>query len=499
MTARASAEARLRRREAELAEAQAIAHIGSFVYELASGTVTWSDEMFRIYGHAPGAFVPTARTCLDATHPDDRDGFAAFAAAGAPAHAGPFEHERRIVRPDGVIRHVLTRGRVALGDLEGPDRVIGTAADITERKRTEQAIAEAAVRFQAIVRTTHEAIVLSDAQGRITLWNPAAEQLFGYAADAALGMPFRHLLAEGVPAALASLVTTCGQASEPMPALAITGRRRDGGTFPMELSCARWSTADGDQISHIIRDLGKREQFARVKDEFLAKVSHELRTPLNTVQCALDVLLGDGAGELPRNAQRMAEIAHRGVRRLHVLVSDILDLQSLGLDRVRLARRPSDLQALVDAAIELVQPSARSRDIVFELEVRPFVLDADPDRAVQVLVNLLANAIKFSPRGGVVGVSADACPDGAVVEVRDHGPGMPADQLEQVFGAFHQIAQEDPRLPAGVGLGLTICRHIVELHGGRIWVESAPGQGTRLRFTLPVADPTAHAMGPSER
>ena len=491
MTTPEAALERLRRREAELAEAQALAHIGSFVYDLATGWVTWSDEMYRIYGYAPGAFEPTSCTCLDATHPADRARFEAHAAEWMAAWGGPFEAERRIVRPDGEIRHVHTRGRGECDGAGGPVRLVGTAADVTDRQRSEQAIREAAARFQAIVRTAREPIVLTDPQGAISLWNPAAAALFGYADGEAIGMPFRRLLADDAPAPLARLATTCGETDEPMPPLARPGRRRDGGTFPMELASGRWTTAEGSHVSHIVRDLREREQLARLKDEFLARVSHELRIPLNTVSGALDVLLEPGEAELPTGARRMAEIARRGVGRLHGLVRDLLDLQSLSRGRVRMVRRPCDLPPLVEGAIELVQAAARARGIDVARQVPALVVDADPDRAIQVLTNLLTNAITASPAGGRVVVAARVAPEGCRIEVQDGGPGLPPGEASRIFEAFHQAAVDGAGPANGLGLGLTIARHIVEQHGGRIWLQNVPGGGVRACFTLPLAIPAS--------
>ncbi|MHB8762799.1 MAG: ATP-binding protein [Deferrisomatales bacterium] len=227
----------------------------------------------------------------------------------------------------------------------------------------------------------------------------------------------------------------------------------------------------------------------RLKDEFLANTSHELRTPLHGIIGLADAL---AAGPLPAAARpQLAMIAASG-RRLGNLVNDILDLARLKNRDLALHRRAVDLRALVDAVLAVSRPLVQGRPLALRNEVPADLpaADGDEDRLQQVLFNLVGNALKFTDQGEVM-VAAAGGPGGIEVSVRDTGPGIPADRLETIFDAFAQGDGSAARRYGGAGLGLGISRHLVELHGGRLWAESTPGQGSTFRFTLPAAGPGA--------
>ena len=185
--------------------------------------------------------------------------------------------------------------------------------------------------------------------------------------------------------------------------------------------------------------------------------------------------------------QRAAAIAVRNTDRLIRLLNDILDLERLETGRIPLALGPTDLSEIVADAVDAMQPladAARVELVVGSVEVR---LQADPDRLVQLLTNLISNAIKFSKPGGRIWVEAVAGDLEFRISVRDEGRGIPSDKLDHVFGRFHQVDASDSRDKGGTGLGLAICRSIATLHGGRIWVESEFGVGSTFHFTVPTA------------
>lgn len=215
--------------------------------------------------------------------------------------------------------------------------------------------------------------------------------------------------------------------------------------------------------------------------------SHELRTPLTSIRGSLGLLAGGAVGDLPDSAQRMLDIAVQSTDRLIRLINDILDLERLSSGTLSLLREACDAAGLVSRAVEEIRGAADALGV----EVRGASVEgrvwADPDRVIQTLTNLVGNAIKFSPRSGTVEVSARVEDDHVRFAVEDHGPGIPADQLETVFERFRQVDASDSRVKGGTGLGLAICRTIVEQHGGRIWAESVLGEGATFSFTLPLA------------
>lgn len=233
------------------------------------------------------------------------------------------------------------------------------------------------------------------------------------------------------------------------------------------------------------------ERLDALKREFITAASHELRTPLAAIRGSLEMLEDGDAGQLPPTAQRVVAIATRGSERLSRLVNDIIDLEKL--EGGVFVTNPSvqSVRELVTEAVRVLSPltSKQSIDVSVDLQETYAWCEADP--IVQVLINLLGNALKFSEDGTRVTIEVRRQGEDVVFSMRDEGRGIPADQLEAVFARFHQIEEDDSRQLGGAGLGLSISQLIVHNHGGRIWAES-DGNGSTFWFTLPGADPTAH-------
>jgi len=243
----------------------------------------------------------------------------------------------------------------------------------------------------------------------------------------------------------------------------------------------------GDLVGFIgvSSDITKQRSIDRMKDEFISIVSHELRTPLTGIRGALGLLAGGILADIPREGQRMLDIALNNTDRLIRLVSNMLDLDrmSSGADPLQLA--DCDLGDLMDQAADVMRPAASRAGVA--IETRPLHVDitADADRVIQVLTNLLSNAIKFSPVRTTIEMNAERSgEDLVVVSVRDHGPGIPEDCLDRIFGRFFQVDSSDRRAKGGSGLGLAIARLTIEQHGGRIWAHNTPEGGAVLSFEL---------------
>lgn len=235
----------------------------------------------------------------------------------------------------------------------------------------------------------------------------------------------------------------------------------------------------------------------RAKDEFISVVGHELRTPLTSIRGSLGLLHAGLVGEIGGEAREMLDLAVLNTDRLVRLINDVLDIERMDAGGMRLEVEPVSASELVRQAAQIVQVSATQAQVRIDIDVHGDVTVAvDPDRVIQVLVNLLGNAIKFSERDSSVTVTVGAGEDGwALFAVADSGRGIPAEQLQHVFERFGQVDASDTREKGGSGLGLAIARAIAERHGGRLWVESELGAGSTFRFTLPLAERMAHAGG----
>lgn len=222
------------------------------------------------------------------------------------------------------------------------------------------------------------------------------------------------------------------------------------------------------------------------RDNFLGIVSHDLRNLLGGIVMSAE-LLSKRAPEDEEGKQTLVETARiqRYAARMNRLIGDLVDVASIDAGRLAVTPVPGDAAALIAEAVDTFQAAASAKGVSLQVEKvggGPLVADLDHDRLLQVLANLIANAIKFTPRGGSIQVRGECAGGGLRFSVSDTGPGIPAGMLETIFERFRQVGKNDRR---GLGLGLYISRCIVEAHGGRIWAESEPGEGARVCFTLP--------------
>lgn len=263
--------------------------------------------------------------------------------------------------------------------------------------------------------------------------------------------------------------------------------RADGQTVPVEVTASP-TTADGEPIGAVVvfRDVTQRQEVDRLKDEFISIVSHELRTPLTSIRGALALLSAGSLGELTPAARRMAKVALDSCLRLGRLINDILEIERLhsGVLPMHLEIRPA--RGLVEAAIEQVNTQAHDGQVTFEVGPVEGLVEVDVDRAEQTLINLLDNAVKFSPPKSVVKVFTRPVDGFLEFVIVDPGRGIPPDKLDEVFNRFQQVDSSDARDRGGTGLGLAISRSIVERLGGRIWAENNDHGGATFRFTLPL-------------
>jgi two-component system sensor histidine kinase VicK len=241
-------------------------------------------------------------------------------------------------------------------------------------------------------------------------------------------------------------------------------------------------------------DISDRKAIERMKDEFISIISHELRTPLTSLHSALKILATGRLGNLSSEGQQMLGIADDSTERLVRLVNNVLDLQRIESGKVIMECQACNAANLMIQAAEAMQAMAQQHEITLVKQPQDISVWADADYILQALTNLLSNAIKFSSPGGTVWLTVEQEKGSSnlskevVFRVRDEGQGIPSDQLERIFERFQQVDSSDSRKKGGTGLGLTICRKIIEQHNGRIWAESTPGCGSTFAFTLPILE-----------
>ena len=265
-------------------------------------------------------------------------------------------------------------------------------------------------------------------------------------------------------------------------------KRRDGARVQVEITAAPMTGSNGGHGAVVaFRDITERHVVELMKQEFVASVSHELRTPLTSIRGSLELLADGAAGELPGTAHEIVAMAQRGSERLSRLVNDIIDIERLEAGSFRIEPTPQDIEPLVEATVSSLQALAEQGHVNLVVEQARGHALCDADRVVQALVNLVGNALKFTPPGGTVRINATPDDHEVRFAINDEGRGIPPDELDAIFERFHQVSSADATRRAAPAWGSTITKSIVERHGGRIWVESEVGVGSTFWFTLPLA------------
>jgi signal transduction histidine kinase len=270
--------------------------------------------------------------------------------------------------------------------------------------------------------------------------------------------------------------------------------RKDGTTIPVEYVAG--PLIDEGQIAGMVvafQDISERRRLERMKDEFISTVSHELRTPLTSLRASLGLISSGTLDKRPEKRKQMLEVAIGNCDRLVQLVNDILDFDRVERGGMPLHREVIPAGDLLRRAADVENEAALKAQITFRFDApNKILVDVDQERILQVLSELVSNAIKFSPPQTIIKLGAQVSGEGEVcIVVEDQGRGIVHEKLDMIFERFQQGDASDSRALGGTGLGLAICRRIVQQHGGQIWVESEPGKGSRFLFTLPA--PAAEA------
>jgi PAS domain S-box-containing protein len=394
-------------------------------------------------------------------------------------------------------------------EVEGEITFTVILRDVTARKQAEMALEQLSRQNQLILNSVGEGVCGLNLQGQITFVNPAAAKLLGYPITALINQCIRQILpAEDSPiwASLRDGVT------HQVPQA--TFYRRDGSGFPVEyvsIPIQEQGVTVGSVIT--FRDITERQLVERMKNEFISVVSHELRTPLTSIHGSLGMLASGLLNAQSETGKRLLEIAVNSTDRLVRLINDILDIERIESGNVKIAQQICEVSDLVTRAADVMQAMAEKFNVSVVVSPLSAQVWADPDRIIQTLTNLISNAIKFSPPGSTVWLTATVsqpeperephgeqsvqqslAPETPVAApficfmVKDEGRGIPSDKLETIFERFQQVDASDSRNQDGTGLGLAICRNIVQQHGGRIWVESRLGEGSTFYFTIPRAN-----------
>jgi len=403
-------------------------------------------------------------------------------------------------------RNAMTERLVAERTAELEQRNLDLGKEIADRKQIEEELRESEAKIRAILDTAVDAIITIDETAIVQSFNPAAEAMFGYAADEVIGHNVKMLQPEPYRSQHDTYIKNylrSGQAKIVGVGREVVGQRKDGTTFPMDLAVSEILLEKKRMFTGIVRDISDRKQAEealrtakrnaeaanKTKSEFLAVMSHEIRTPMNAIIGMADLL-----AESPLNPdqKQYVQVFRSAGETLLNLINDILDLSKVESGHTELEKVGFDLGELVDQLSSITSVRASEKGIEFAFHVMPNVptkLIGDPFRLRQILMNLTGNSIKFTEQGEVVvQIQVDAINEGnrgvgLLFSVSDTGIGIPAEKQRVIFDSFTQVDSSTTRHYGGTGLGLNIVKRLVELMGGRIWVESKEASGSTFSFT----------------
>jgi PAS domain S-box-containing protein len=363
--------------------------------------------------------------------------------------------------------------------------------------------------FSGLLAIAADAVIAVDHEQRIIFFNEGAERIFGWTAAEVGGEYLEILLPARHRAAHRGHVHGFGEAHGRARVMGerqqISGQRKSGEEFPAEAAIQRIEIEGRNIYAAVLRDISARQraedllhQAIQARDDMMGIVSHDLRNPANAVKMLARSIIEDEGGDgVPDDVLARVAVIRQAAEQMDALIQDLLDVTRLEAGRLVVLTREVDVGPLIARSIEALRPLADAGGVALhaELPASPSMLQADSDRVLQLLSNVIGNAIKFTPAGGVVTLASHVVGDALELAVRDTGEGIPAAQLPHVFDRFYQGSFAGRASRHGAGLGLPISRGIVEAHGGRIWMESAPGMGTTVRFTLPLATRQGSPLG----
>jgi PAS domain S-box-containing protein len=466
--------------------------------------MSWNSGAERIKGYTSDEIIGKHFSCFYAA--EDIEQGKPQRELQIAAAEGRFEDENWRVRKDGSrfwANVVITPLRDSGGQLRGFAKI---TKDMTERKQAEAALRESEGRFRSFVEHSVSGIFMVDEQGRIVSTNPAAERMFGYQGDEIVGRPLETLLPDRFRTQHAAHCKRFWEApaARPMrPDLDLWAQRKDGGEFPVAINLSPLDAPEGRLVAASISDITEQkragEQLEQIMqdlkrsnaelEQFAYVASHDLQEPLRMVGNYTQLLARRYEGKLDADADDFINYAVDGAKRMQTLINDLLAFSRVGTRGKEVVA--TDAEAVLVRTLRDLGAAAAESGVIITHDPLPIVL-ADDGQLGQVFQNLIGNAIRFRGDGPArIHVSAQRNGSGYVFSVNDNGIGISPEYFERIFVIFQRLHGRG-RYP-GTGIGLAVCKKIVERHGGRIWVESEPGQGATFYFTLPaIAESTPH-------
>ena len=468
ITARKQAEQALRESEMDLNRAQVVAHIGSWRLDVRRNQLLWSDETYRIFSIPKGTPM-TYEIFLSKAHPDDREYVDRKWTAALRGENYDIEH-RIIVRDE--VRWVHEKAELEFdrqGVIKGG---FGTVQDVTERKWSEE-------QYRTIVRTAMDGFWLTDAEGKILDVNDSYCRLTGYSREELLTVSITDVEAVELPEETVQHIERLKKKG--YDRFETRHRNKNSQIIDVEVS-VNFIEDEGGRFFVFVRDITERKKVEKMKDEFIGLVSHELRTPLTVISGSLRTAMSEGVSQ--EDGRELIQNAAEGADSLAAILENMLELSRYRAGRLQLRLETVSIADAVKNVTEKLKRQGISRQFLLDIPRDLPEVEADAVRVERILFNLMENATKYSPEDSKIMVSGRMQEDFVVTSVIDQGFGISPDDHDRIFESFWQ--SETSRRPTkGVGLGLVVCKRLVEAQGGWIKVDSELGRGSTFSFALP--------------
>jgi len=361
---------------------------------------------------------------------------------------------------------------------------------IAERKRAEQVLRESEKRYRDLYEEAPNAYFSVGADGSIERANRSATELLGYSLDELIGRRVLDLYADTPNGkAKAEGVFQRFLAGEEIRDEELEMRRADGSEVWISLSVRPIRDEEGRVVASrsVVTDITEHKKLDQLKDDFIGLVSHELRSPMTVITGAINTALTEAERLSPEETRQLLKDAALEAELLSNLLGNLLELSRIQTSRLYLHVEAISVSKVIQGAVEEIKRQSSAHQFVVKLLRKLPPVYADPLRLERILYNLLENAVKYSPQGGEIRVSVRQQKEHLVIGVSDQGIGISLADQAKLFGPFQRLEESRPGGVRGVGLGLLVCRRLVEAHGGQIWVESEPGRGSTFFFTMPLS------------
>lgn len=397
-------------------------------------------------------------------------------------------YEKEYIKKDGTVFPVNLRVWLVKNEQGEPDRTWAIVRDITEHKRIDEALRESEAKFRSVMQSAHDAIISTDSVGKIIFWNRGAEVIFGYTEKEVFGRTLEFLMPKSYqPQHREGLrrVNATGKSHIFGKTVEMRGLRKDGSEFPLELSLALWKMREKIFYTGIIRDITERKELERRKDEFISTASHELKTPITSMKIFTEIL--QKIFEKNKDKQTIHYLLRidEQIDRLTNLVNGLLDVSRIQSGRLSLRKEWFSLKKIIRETVEIFQATTKAHKMIIQGKMKGRIF-ADKGRINQVIINLLSNAIDYSPKDSKIIVTIRASKNIAFISIKDYGSGIAKKHQEKIFDPFYRVSEIGTKSAPGLGMGLYISAGIIRQHGGGIGVKSGKGKGSTFYFTIPI-------------